>query len=135
LTFNDLRRLPNVAAFEGVNAIDRHDAPRNLVPTMVVVPTITVVHAITHDRTDIGQSSNCLTNDVSAKKAPGNVPGLSLIGSELSSVRFRGVKRTLPEAVGISANDPERTLRPDCKKHLDQLESPCRQVFAGSLII
>ena len=39
---------------------------------MVVAPTITVVHAITHDRTDIGQSSNRLTNDVSANKAPGN---------------------------------------------------------------
>lgn len=25
LTFNDLRRLPNVATFEGVNAIRRHD--------------------------------------------------------------------------------------------------------------
>jgi len=59
-------------------------------PTTVVVPTITVVHAITHDRTDIGQSSNCLTNDVSANKAPGNVPGFPLIGAELSSVRFRG---------------------------------------------
>jgi hypothetical protein len=29
LTFNDLRRLPNVATFEGVNAICRHDPPRN----------------------------------------------------------------------------------------------------------
>jgi hypothetical protein len=29
LTFNDLRRLPNVATFEGVNAIRRHDPPRN----------------------------------------------------------------------------------------------------------
>jgi hypothetical protein len=29
LTFNDLRRLPNVAAFEGVNAIRRHDPTRN----------------------------------------------------------------------------------------------------------
>ena len=28
-TFNDLRRLPNVATFEGVNAIRRHDPPRN----------------------------------------------------------------------------------------------------------
>jgi hypothetical protein len=29
LTFNDLRRLPNVATFEGVNAIRRHDPARN----------------------------------------------------------------------------------------------------------
>jgi hypothetical protein len=29
LTFNDLRRLPNVAPFEGVNPIRRHDPPRN----------------------------------------------------------------------------------------------------------
>jgi hypothetical protein len=29
LAFNDLRRLPNVATFEGVNAIRRHDPPRN----------------------------------------------------------------------------------------------------------
>jgi hypothetical protein len=30
LTFNDLGRLPNVATFvEGVNAIRRHDPPRN----------------------------------------------------------------------------------------------------------
>ena len=30
LTFNDLRRLPNVATFEGVNAIRRHDPPATL---------------------------------------------------------------------------------------------------------
>ena len=47
-----------------------------------------VVHAITRDRTDIGQSSNRLTNDVSANKTPGNVPGFPLIGAELSSVRL-----------------------------------------------
>ena len=29
LTFNDLRRLPNVATFEGVNAIRWHDPPGN----------------------------------------------------------------------------------------------------------
>ena len=30
LTFNDLRRLPNVATFEGVNAIHWHDQPATL---------------------------------------------------------------------------------------------------------
>jgi hypothetical protein len=40
-----------------------------LMPTAtVVVPTITAVHAITRDRTDIGQSSNRLTNDVPPTK-------------------------------------------------------------------
>ena len=29
LTLNDLRRLPHVATFEGVNAIRWHDPPRN----------------------------------------------------------------------------------------------------------
>jgi hypothetical protein len=29
LTFNDLRRPPNAATFERVNAISRHDPPRN----------------------------------------------------------------------------------------------------------
>ena len=51
--------------------------------TTVVAPTITVVHAITRDRTDIGQSSNRLTNDVSANKAPGNVPGIPLTSVRL----------------------------------------------------
>ena len=50
----------------------------SLMPTATAAaPTIMVVHAITRDRTDIGQSSNRLTNDVSANKTPGNVPGFS----------------------------------------------------------